>query len=53
MRQLFDRLIDPRLDRSQELIASSLGVVLGIAVGAVLACVAFTCTQPIHSVLGW
>ena len=53
MRQLIDRLIEPRLDRSQELIASSLGMVLGIAVGGVvLACVAYECPKLVSALFG-
>ena len=48
MRQLIDRLIEPRLDRGQELIASSLGALLGVAIAVLLACLALACPQLIH-----
>ena len=53
MRQLIDRLIEPRLDRGQELIASSLGMVLGIALGAVvLACLTYDCPKLVSALFG-
>ena len=53
MKQLIDRLIEPRLDRNQELIASSLGMVLGIALGGVvLACLSYECPKLVSALFG-
>ena len=53
MRRLVDRLIEPRLDRGQDLIASSVGLVLGVAIGGVLlACLAYECPKLISALLG-
>ena len=53
MKRLIDRLIEPRLDRSQDMLASSVGLVLGVAIGGVLlACLAYQCPKLISALFG-
>ena len=50
MRRLIDRLIEPRLDRGHDLIASSAGLVIGVAIGGVLlTCLAYECPKLISA----